>query len=54
MIFAFARVMRRRALLLVTMAGGCLSGAIGLVLAAPLLSAGVRIAAEVQAAEQPQ
>jgi len=40
------------AVLIVTIAGGCLFGAIGLVLAAPLLSAGVRITAEIQAAEQ--
>jgi putative heme transporter len=40
------------AVLIVTIAGGCLFGAIGLVLAAPLLSAGVKISAELQAAEQ--
>jgi putative heme transporter len=40
------------AVLIVTIAGGCLFGAIGLVLAAPLLSAGVRISAEIRAAEQ--
>jgi putative heme transporter len=40
------------AVLIVTIAGGCLFGAIGLVLAAPLLSAGVRIAAEIGAAEK--
>jgi putative heme transporter len=40
------------AVLIVTIAGGCLFGAIGLVLAAPLLSAGVRIAAEIKAAEE--
>jgi putative heme transporter len=40
------------AVLIVTIAGGCLFGAIGLVLAAPLLSAGVRIAAEISAAER--
>lgn len=40
------------AVLIVTIAGGCLFGAIGLVLAAPLLSAGVRIAAEIRAAEE--
>jgi putative heme transporter len=40
------------AVLIVTIAGGCLFGAIGLVLAAPLLSAAVRIAAEISAAEQ--
>jgi putative heme transporter len=39
------------AVLIVTIAGGCLFGAIGLVLAAPLLSAGVRIAADIRAAE---
>jgi putative heme transporter len=40
------------AVLIVTIAGGCLFGAIGLILAAPLLSAAVRIAAEISAAEQ--
>jgi len=40
------------AVLIVTIAGGCLFGTVGLVLAAPLLSAGVRIAAEVRAAEE--
>ena len=40
------------AVLIVTIAGGCLFGAIGLVLAAPLLSAGVRIAADIRAAEE--
>jgi putative heme transporter len=40
------------AVLIVTIAGGCLFGAIGLVLAAPLLSAGVRIAAEISAVEE--
>jgi len=39
------------AVLIVTIAGGCLFGAIGLILAAPLLSAGVRISAEIRAAE---
>ena len=37
------------AVLIVTVAGGCLFGTVGLVLAAPLLSAGVRIAAEIRA-----
>jgi putative heme transporter len=37
------------AVLIATIAGGCLFGAIGLVLAAPLLSAAVRISAEIQA-----
>jgi putative heme transporter len=37
------------AVLIVTIAGGCLFGAIGLVLAAPLLSAAVRITAEIRA-----
>ena len=41
------------AVLIVTIAGGCLFGAIGLVLAAPLLSAGVRISAELKTAQQP-
>ncbi|HET7416816.1 MAG TPA: AI-2E family transporter [Solirubrobacterales bacterium] len=36
------------AVLIVTIAGGCLFGTIGLVLAAPLLSAGVRIAADLR------
>ena len=40
------------AVLIATIAGGCLFGAIGLVLAAPLLSAGVRITAEIREAEQ--
>lgn len=40
------------AVLIVTIAGGCLFGAIGLVLAAPLLSAAVRISAEVREADQ--
>ncbi|HKT83784.1 MAG TPA: AI-2E family transporter [Solirubrobacterales bacterium] len=39
------------AVLIVTIAGGCLFGTVGLVLAAPLLSAGVRISAEIRAAE---
>lgn len=39
------------AVLIVTIAGGCLFGTVGLVLAAPLLSAGVRISAEISAAE---
>jgi putative heme transporter len=38
------------AVLIATIAGGCLFGAIGLVLAAPLLSAAVRITAEIEAA----
>jgi predicted PurR-regulated permease PerM len=44
------------AVLIVTIAGGCLFGAIGLVLAAPLVSAAVKIAAELgasRAAEDP-
>ncbi len=40
------------AVLIVTIAGGCLFGAIGLVLAAPLLSAAVRISADLRAAER--
>jgi putative heme transporter len=40
------------AVLIVTIAGGCLFGTVGLVLAAPLLSAGVRIAAEIEAGER--
>jgi predicted PurR-regulated permease PerM len=40
------------AVLIVTIAGGCLFGTVGLVLAAPLLSAAVRIAADLSAAEQ--
>ena len=40
------------AVLIVTIAGGCLFGTIGLVLAAPLLSAAVRISADVSAAER--
>lgn len=39
------------AVLIVTVAGGCLFGTVGLVLAAPLLSAGVRIAAEIRAGD---
>lgn len=38
------------AVLIVTIAGGCLFGAVGLVLAAPLLSAAVRISADLRAA----
>jgi putative heme transporter len=38
------------AVLIVTIAGGCLFGTIGLVLAAPLVSAMVRISADVSAA----
>ena len=37
------------AVLIVTIAGGCLFGTIGLVLAAPLVSAAVRISAELTA-----
>jgi putative heme transporter len=40
------------AVLIATIAGGCLFGTVGLVLAAPLLSAAVRISADVSAAEQ--
>jgi putative heme transporter len=40
------------AVLIATIAGGCLFGTVGLVLAAPLLSAGVRISAEIAAAER--
>jgi len=40
------------AVLIVTIAGGCLFGAVGLVLAAPLLSAAVRITADISAAER--
>lgn len=40
------------AVLIVTIAGGCLFGAVGLVLAAPLLSAAVRISADLSAAER--
>jgi putative heme transporter len=39
------------AVLIATIAGGCLFGTVGLVLAAPLLSAAVRIAADVKEAE---
>jgi putative heme transporter len=39
------------AVLIVTIAGGCLFGTVGLVLAAPLLSAAVRITADISAAE---
>jgi predicted PurR-regulated permease PerM len=39
------------AVLIATIAGGCLFGTIGLVLAAPLLSAAVRISADISAAE---
>lgn len=40
------------AVLIATIAGGCLFGTIGLVLAAPLLSAAVRISADFRAAER--
>ncbi len=40
------------AVLIVTIAGGCLFGTVGLVLAAPLLSAAVRISADISAAER--
>ena len=40
------------AVLIATIAGGCLFGTVGLVLAAPLLSAAVRISADVKEAEQ--
>jgi putative heme transporter len=40
------------AVLIVTIAGGCLFGTVGLVLAAPLLSAAVRISADLNAAKQ--
>src|SRR6476469_9376494 len=40
------------AVLIATIAGGCLFGTVGLVLAAPLLSAAVRIVADLTAAEQ--
>lgn len=40
------------AVLIATIAGGCLFGTVGLVLAAPLLSAAVRITADVSAAER--
>ena len=39
------------AVLIVTIAGGCLFGTVGLVLAAPLLSAAVRITADLSAAQ---
>ena len=42
------------AVLVVTIAGGCLFGTVGLVLAAPLLSAGVRISADLSAAQAEQ
>jgi len=41
------------AVLIVTIAGGCLFGTIGLVLAAPLVSAAVRISAELTASRSP-
>ena len=40
------------AVLIVTIAGGCLFGTVGLVLAAPLLSAAVRISADLNAAKR--
>ena len=40
------------AVLIATISGGCLFGTVGLVLAAPLLSAAVRISADVSAAER--
>jgi putative heme transporter len=40
------------AVLIVTIAGGCLFGTVGLVLAAPLVSAAVRIVADIGGAEQ--
>jgi putative heme transporter len=40
------------AVLIVTIAGGCLFGTVGLVLAAPLVSAAVRIVADIRAAEE--
>jgi predicted PurR-regulated permease PerM len=40
------------AVLIATIAGGCLFGTVGLVLAAPLLSAAVRISADLSAAER--
>jgi len=40
------------AVLIATIAGGCLFGTVGLVLAAPLLSAAVRITADLRAAEE--
>lgn len=42
------------AVLIVTIAGGCLFGTVGLVLAAPLLSAAVKISADLAAAEEGQ
>ena len=42
------------AVLIVTIAGGCLFGTVGLVLAAPLLSAAVKIAADLTAAAESQ
>ncbi len=42
------------AVLIATIAGGCLFGTVGLVLAAPLLSAAVRISADLAAAEDGQ
>jgi predicted PurR-regulated permease PerM len=42
------------AVLIVTIAGGCLFGTVGLVLAAPLLSAAVKIAADLTAAAEGQ
>jgi putative heme transporter len=42
------------AVLIATIAGGCLFGTVGLVLAAPLLSAAVRISADLKAAEGEQ
>ena len=40
------------AVLIATIAGGCLFGTVGLVLAAPLLSAAVRVISDINAAEQ--
>jgi predicted PurR-regulated permease PerM len=40
------------AVLILTIAGGCLFGTIGLILAAPLVSAAVRIAADLTAAQR--
>lgn len=40
------------AVLIATIAGGCLFGTVGLVLAAPLLSAAVRVISDISAAEQ--
>ena len=42
------------AVLIATIAGGCLFGTVGLVLAAPLLSAAVRVVADLTAAEEEQ